>query len=61
MTATAIQNRQAAVETAQALSDKVSQQVSDILSDAHRRESPQPIVRPALAYRVPAPGVRYYF
>lgn len=61
MTTTAIRNRPAAAETAQALSDKVSQQVSDILADAQSRESPQPIVRPALAYRVPAPGVRYYF
>ena len=60
MTATAIQNRPAA-EKGQALSDKVSQQVSDILADAQRRENPQPIVRPAVAYRVPAPGVRYYF
>lgn len=62
MTATAIRNRPAAAEeTPQALSDKVSQQVSDILADAQRRDTPPPIARPALAYRVPAPGVRYYF
>ena len=61
MATTAIRNRPAAAESPQALSDKVSQQVSDILADAQRRESPQPIVRPALAYRIPAPGVRYYF
>ena len=60
MTTTAIQNRPAA-ETAQALSDKVSQQVSEILADVQSRESPQSIVRPAVAYRIPAPGVRYYF
>ena len=61
MAATAIQNRQAAAETAQALSDKVSQQVSDILADAQRREQARQETRPAVAYRVPAPGVRYYF
>ena len=61
MTATEVRDRQAAAETAQALSDKVSQQVSDILADAQRRDTPQPIARPALAYRIPAPGVRYYF
>lgn len=60
MTTTAIQNRPAA-ETAQALSDKVSQQVSDILADAQRREQARQETRPAVAYRVPAPGVRYYF
>ena len=61
MAATAIRNQQAAAETAQALSDKVSQQVSDILADAQRREQARQETRPALAYRVPAPGVRYYF
>ena len=61
MVATAIQNRPAAAENPQALSDKVSQQVSDILADAQRQEQARQETRPALAYRVPAPGVRYYF
>ena len=62
MAATAIQNRPAAAEeTPQALSDKVSQQVSDILADPQRQEQARQETRPALAYRVPAPGVRYYF
>ena len=61
MATTAIQNRQAAAETGQALSDKVSQQVSDILAEAQRQEQAREETRPALAYRIPAPGVRYYF
>ena len=58
---TATQNRPAAAENPQALSDKVSQQVSDILADAQRQEQARQETRPAVAYRVPAPGVRYYF
>ena len=62
MAATAIRNRPAAAEeTPQALSDKVSQQVSDILDEAQRQEQARQETRPAIAYRVPAPGVRYYF
>lgn len=61
MATTAIRNRPAAAETPQALSDKVSQQVSDILADAQRQEQARQETRPAVAYRVPAPGVRYYF
>lgn len=61
MPTTAIQNRSAAAETAQTLSDKVSQQVSDILADAQRQEQARQEPRPVVAYRIPAPGVRYYF
>ena len=62
MTATEVRDRQAtAAETAQALSDKVSQQVSDILAEAQRQEQARQETRPAVAYRVPAPGVRDYF
>ena len=40
------------------ISDKVAQQVSEILEEsADWEKSPQPV----LAYRVPSPGVRYYF
>ena len=61
MTATAIRNRPAAEETPLALSDKLSQQVADILADARRQEQARQETRPAVAYRIPAPGVRYYF
>ena len=63
MVATAIQNRPAAAEKGQELSNAVVQQVADILADAQRQEQAQARqeTRPALAYRVPAPGVRYYF
>ena len=60
MAATAIQNRPAA-EKGQALIDKVSRQVADILTDARQQEQARQETRPAIAYRVPAPGVRYYF
>lgn len=61
MAATAIQNRPGAAEKGQELSGAVAQQVSDILADAQRREQARQETRPAVAYRVPAPGVRYYF
>ncbi len=48
-------------ETSAELSGRVARQVSDILAEAERRESVRQPVRPALAYRVPAPGVCYYF
>ena len=42
----------------QELSDKVAQQVSEILEEASQvKQAP----RPAVAYRVPTAGVRYYF
>ena len=59
MAAAELKNRSAAVqERTQELSVKVARQVSDILEQARRGE---PAVRPAVAYRVPSPGVRYYF
>ena len=60
MAATELGNRPTtAVETKEAgLSVKVAEQVSEILEEARKWER---IPRPAVAYRVPSPGVRYYF
>ena len=60
MTATELQNSPTAVAKANAaeLSVKVAEQVSEILEEARKWER---IPRPAVAYRVPSPGVRYYF
>ena len=60
MAATEVGNRPtAAAETKEIeLSVKVAEQVSEILIDAAAwRDIPKPV----LAYRVPSPGVRYYF
>ena len=60
MAATEIRNRNTATaqREVQELNHKVARQVSEILEEAGQREkAPQPV----LAYRVPAPGVRYYF
>ena len=43
---------------AQELSDKVTRQVSEILEEADREKK---VRQPALAYRIPSAGVRYYF
>ena len=59
MTATEIRNRPA--ERGPKLSGAVAQQVADILAAAQRPEPAPPATRPAVAYRVPSPGVRYYF
>ena len=58
-----IQNGTAAVmeQEAQKLNSKVAQQVSDILEEASQQESARQPLRPAMVYRMPAPGVRYYF
>ena len=62
MAATEVQDWQAtAAEKSQELSNAVARQVSDILADARRQEQARQETRPAVAYRVPAPGVRYYF
>ena len=60
MAATELQNRLAAVEEANVteLSVKVAEQVSEILEEAKKWER---IPHPAMAYRIPSPGVRYYF
>ena len=60
MAATELQNRPATVkeEKATELSVKVAEQVSEILKEAAEWEK---IPQPALVYRVPSPGVRYYF
>lgn len=65
MAATELNNRPAVEETsAQELSARVAQQVSEILEEAAERDPvpvPVRIRQPELAYRVPSPGVRYYF
>ena len=60
MSTTELQNRPAAVAEANVaeLSVKVAEQVSEILEEAKKWER---IPRPSVAYRVPSPGVRYYF
>ena len=60
MAATELRNRPAAAVEANVpeLSVKVAEQVSEILKEAKEwKKIPQPV----LAYRVPSPGVRYYF
>ena len=65
MAATELNNRPTVEETsAQELRARVAQQVSEILEEAAERELvpvPVRIRQPELAYRVPSPGVRYYF
>ena len=64
MATTELNNRTSAAEEtgAQELSAKVAQQVSRILEEAAEREPvPVRVRKPELAYRVPSPGVRYYF
>ena len=64
MAATELNKRIAASEetSAHELSAKVAQQVSEILEEAAEREPvPVRVQQPELAYRVPSPGVRYYF
>ena len=65
MAATELNNRPPVEETsAQELSARVAQQVSEILEEAAERDLvpvPVRIRQPELAYRVPTPGVRYYF
>lgn len=61
MTATEVQSRPAAAERGRQLSGAVARQVADILAEAQRQEPARPETRPAVAYRVPFPGVRYYF
>ena len=59
MAATEIRNENTAVVEleVQELSDKVTQQVNEILEEAGKEQAPRTYV----AYRVPMPGVRYYF
>ena len=64
MAATELQNRKNSAQenSARALGEKVAEQVSEILEEAAERELvPVRVRKPALAYRVPSPGVRYYF
>ncbi len=60
MAAAELQNRPTATAEANAaeLSVKVAEQVSEILEEARKWER---IPRPAVSYRVPSAGVRYYF
>ena len=64
MAATELNSRTAAAEetSAQELNARVAQQVSQILEEAAERELvPVRVRQPELVYRIPAPGVRYYF
>ena len=64
MAATELQNRATteAETDARELREKVAEQVSEILEEAAERELvPVRIRKPTLAYRIPSPGVRYYF
>ena len=60
MAATEIRKENTAVTEREVreLSGKVARQVSEILAEAGQREK---VPQPVLAYRVPTPGVRYYF
>ena len=60
MAATEIRNRQPTAPESRVPepTGKVARQLSEILEEADRRER---ALRPILAYRLPAPGVRYYF
>ena len=59
MAATELRDKATSVEETGALNlgEKVAEQVSEILHNAERHQ-PE---RPVLAYRIPSPGVRYYF
>ena len=59
MGATEVRNENTAVmeREVQDLSDKVSQQVNEILEEARKEQAPKTF----LSYRVPMAGVRYYF
>ena len=60
MAETELKNKPTAVAEVNAteLSTKVAEQVSEILKEAAEWKK---IPQPAVAYRVPSPGVRYYF
>ena len=52
------ENTPVAEHEVQELSGMVAEQVAEILQEADQRES---VRKPTLAYRIPSPGVRYYF
>ena len=52
------ENTPVAEREVQELSGMVAEQVAEILQEADQRES---VRMPVLAYRIPSPGVRYYF
>ena len=60
MAAIEIRNENTAVAEREVreLSSKVALQVSEILEEAGQHEK---VPQPVLVYRVPTPGVRYYF
>ena len=59
MAATVVRNENIAVaeREVQELSDKVTQQVNEILEESGKEHAPKTVV----AYRIPMAGVRYYF
>ena len=60
MAETELQNRPGnmVADEGQPLSSRVAEQVSEILEEAVQREK---VPQRVLAYRIPSPGVRYYF
>ncbi len=60
MAATELQSRADAATATKAteLNEKVSRQVYQILEESVQRDK---VHQPVLTYRIPSPGVRYYF
>ena len=60
MAATELKNEPVSVakDKVEELSGKVAEQVAEILQEANQLET---VRKPALAYSIPSPGVRYYF
>ena len=63
MTLSEISNENTAVmeREVQEINDTVAQQVFEILEEDTQLERVRQPVKPAMVYRVPSPGVRYYF
>ena len=63
MTLSEIRNENTAVmeREVQEINDTVAQQVFEILEEDAQLDRVRQPVKPAMVYRVPSPGVRYYF
>ena len=63
MAATEIRNENTAVmeREVQELNGTFARQVFDILEEDAQVDNVRKPVKPAMVYRVPSPGVRYYF
>lgn len=58
MTTELKERSKAALDSTRELNGKAARQVSDILEQSRRNER---TAKPAVAYRIPFAGVRYYF